>query len=56
MNTTTDYIEAKFFKPYELRIDCNGYKVHWNIIKLNRLQKLLLRLLGIKIEKFKEGE
>ena len=44
----------KEFKPFELQIDCNGYRIYWNVIKLNWLQKLLLRLLGIKITKYKE--
>ena len=43
-------------KPFELKIDIQGYSFYWNIIKLNWLQKLLLRILGIKITKFKEDK
>ena len=52
----TSYVPMEFPKPFEMKIDINGYKFYWNIIKLNCLQKLLLRLLGIKITKFKEKE
>lgn len=52
---TTDYTElGKIFEPYKFEIKLNGYELYWNIIKLNWLQKILLRLLGIKISKYKE--
>lgn len=47
------FVKMDFVEPFELKIDMNGYKIHWNVIKLNWLQKILLRLLGIKITKYK---
>ena len=52
--TQGDFIPIKHFEPFKFEIVLNGYEFYWDIRKLNWLQKMLLRLLGIKITKYKE--
>ena len=49
----SDEIEFKI-PQYFVKIDCDGFIVEIDIRKLNIIQKIILRLLGIKITKYDE--
>ena len=53
---TKEDINVLEIPPYRVRIDIEGMDIHINCIKMNFIQRFILRLLGIKIEKLKRSE
>ena len=41
---------------YKIQIELDGVDLYINLMKLNCIQRLLLRLLGIKIKKYKGSD
>lgn len=52
---TKEDINILEIPPYRVRIDIEGMDIHINCIKMNFIQRFILRLLGIKIEKLKRS-
>ena len=41
---------------YKIQIDLDGVDLYINLMKLNCIQRFVLRLLGIKIKKYKGSD
>ena len=52
---TKNNINILEIPPYRVHIDIEGMDIHINCIKMNFIQRFILRLLGIKIEKLKRS-
>ena len=49
-------INGNCIEHYKLEIVIQGYAFYWDITKLNCIQKLFLKVLGIKIKKIRDGD
>ena len=52
---TKEDIKILEIPPYRIRIEFEGMDIYINCIEMNFIQRFILRLLGIKIEKLKRS-